>query len=383
MDEAKDVVEKYKKHPFAKGLLPFRPSIKVLDTPQYAKIFAKQEGRQRWVICNKATGGPALFSHAGLIAQADNMETGNFVPSDEEIPAGIEEKNVQRRANSKCFYTYVLDTYGDLSLYEDQWTLDEYMSSLDAFNPGSLPRRQFLSGQDAKYRARFWLQTPMFLRKGPNDDNSDAMPHLHPWVLKAAKESKGFKGNPDRPRIWVKEGKKVTTIGERDPGYLVRGDVVAFSFTVTYHITGTNWFPQFHPADIVVMKTGTGDPTDYSAPEIGLYNLPPPCMDEVDDDEGGSKGRNDGSGNVQAEKVVESHESVPMDEVDADSRSSGTMGSPEVEGRQEVEDGIDQFAKPGEGLEDLTGSFVDVSAQEAEASGSRGSGKTGRARRRA
>lgn len=35
-----------------------------------------------------------MFSHAALFAQADHMETGNFVPFGAEIPAGVEEKNV-------------------------------------------------------------------------------------------------------------------------------------------------------------------------------------------------------------------------------------------------------------------------------------------------
>ena len=45
-------------------------------------------------MCDKATGEPALFSHAAVFAQGDDIETGNYVPFNEEIPAGIEEKNV-------------------------------------------------------------------------------------------------------------------------------------------------------------------------------------------------------------------------------------------------------------------------------------------------
>ena len=74
-----------------------------------------------------------------MFAQSDHEETGNLVPSGKEVPAGVEVKNVyvvgatlvcvggltwghrQSRANSKCFYTYVFDTYFDQSLYEGQW----------------------------------------------------------------------------------------------------------------------------------------------------------------------------------------------------------------------------------------------------------------------
>lgn len=44
-----DLLEKYKKHPFAKGLLAFRSVIKSLDSPVPA-IYAEQDGRQRWVV---------------------------------------------------------------------------------------------------------------------------------------------------------------------------------------------------------------------------------------------------------------------------------------------------------------------------------------------
>lgn len=80
----------------------------------------------------------------------------------------------------------------------------------------------------------------------------------------------------------MKHGAATVPIGETLPGFLQQGDVIAMSFTVTYHITTANWFPQFHPADIVVMKATTGDTTDYSAPDINLYNRPPPSLLEED-----------------------------------------------------------------------------------------------------
>lgn len=49
MDSADDLLEKYKKHPFAEGLLPFRPTLKALGT-SFSKIAAKEDGRQRWVV---------------------------------------------------------------------------------------------------------------------------------------------------------------------------------------------------------------------------------------------------------------------------------------------------------------------------------------------
>ena len=122
------------------------------------------------------------------------------------------------------------------------------------------------------------MQTPMFVCTGLEKDPRKPPGHLHPWVAQADKQSKVFRANPDRPRVWVLDGDNTLPIGTREPGILVRGDVVAFSFTVTYHVTSTNWFAQFHPADIVVLRGSDGDATDYSAPSLDLYNRPPPSI---------------------------------------------------------------------------------------------------------
>lgn len=49
MSAVNELVEKYKKVPFAKGLLPFIPALDSLTTP-FSKICAKPDGKQRWVV---------------------------------------------------------------------------------------------------------------------------------------------------------------------------------------------------------------------------------------------------------------------------------------------------------------------------------------------
>lgn len=156
------------------------------------------------------------------------------------------------------------------------------MSQVKGFNPTNLPRRPYLSGLDAKYRSRFWMQTPMFIRSSSSSENGSSIAHLHPWVVQADRQSKMFRANPDRPRVWLKDGDVAVPIGNREHGALQCGDVVAVSFTVTYHVTSSNWFPQFHPADIVLLKSGEVDATDYSAPMIDLYSRPAPTFGAVD-----------------------------------------------------------------------------------------------------
>lgn len=131
------------------------------------------------------------------------------------------------------------------------------------------------------------MQTPMFLKRGPNESRVAPPKYLHDWVLKGDQESKFFRANPDRPRVWVKAGNLTVPIADCKPSTLQRGDAVAFSFTVTYHRTSANWFPQFHPADIVVMKRAEiPADIDYSAPALDLNSLPPPTLVDMAEDEG-------------------------------------------------------------------------------------------------
>ena len=49
MSTIDELLDKYKRTPFTKGLLPFVPTVEALTT-DFAKISAKPDGRQRWVV---------------------------------------------------------------------------------------------------------------------------------------------------------------------------------------------------------------------------------------------------------------------------------------------------------------------------------------------
>lgn len=115
MQDMTNVIEKFKKQPFAKGLLPFRAAVRSLSTP-YPRIYAHKEGRQRWVvrmtrisgdvlyrliywlmsdkIYDKLTREPAIFSHAAIFAESDDLDTGNFVPHGQIPPLGVDTKSM-------------------------------------------------------------------------------------------------------------------------------------------------------------------------------------------------------------------------------------------------------------------------------------------------
>lgn len=177
-----------------------------------------------------------------------------------------------------------MDVYSQ-TLTDHSQTMDDYMKGMDSLR--NLPRRPYLSGQELRYRSKFWMQTPMFLQRGSKDKKVVPPKYLHDWVLRGDQESKFFRANPDRPRVWVKVGGHIVPIADTNPNTLQRGDVAAFSFTVTYHATSSYWFPMFHPADIIVLKRGEAESVgDYSAPALDLYSLPPPSLADLDDVEG-------------------------------------------------------------------------------------------------
>ena len=43
-------------------------------------------------IFDKKTKGPAVFSYAAIFSSSDDYETGNYVPSGQEAPVGLEAK---------------------------------------------------------------------------------------------------------------------------------------------------------------------------------------------------------------------------------------------------------------------------------------------------
>ena len=50
MQSAGDLVERFKIHPFARGLLPFKSTLNTIGTPE-AAVYAEGAGRQRWIVC--------------------------------------------------------------------------------------------------------------------------------------------------------------------------------------------------------------------------------------------------------------------------------------------------------------------------------------------
>ena len=48
-DTTIELIARFKRQPFGKGLLPFGPTLRSLET-NFPRVYAAQQGRQRWVV---------------------------------------------------------------------------------------------------------------------------------------------------------------------------------------------------------------------------------------------------------------------------------------------------------------------------------------------
>ena len=148
-------------------------------------------------------------------------------------------------------------------------TLDGFIERQPGTGISTKVRRDFMSGREARFSAKFWMQTPMFL---PAAGGKKIPPpaHLHPWVIAADKASYAFKANPRPPTVYGRRNGVPVPINECEPNRLCAGDVVAITFNVVYQVTDKDWFPQYQPVEVYVLKQAATDSlSEYEAPIVG------------------------------------------------------------------------------------------------------------------
>ena len=117
-------------------------------------------------------------------------------------------------------------------------------------------RREFMSGKDSRFSAKFWMQSPMFLpasgmRKGPPPAT------VHQWVANADRASYAYRANPRPPVVYGRRDGGAVPIGKCEPAHLCPGDVVAITFNIIYHFTDKDWHPVYQPVEVYVLKRST------------------------------------------------------------------------------------------------------------------------------
>ncbi|KAI0750150.1 hypothetical protein C8Q80DRAFT_1269904 [Daedaleopsis nitida] len=221
-------VDEWKTQSLHAADLPFEIACDKIGTDE--QLFeAKKVNAVEWAICRTGKNTPAIFSYAAIFGSCDPMETGNLVPVGQTVP-GVESERAESVASYRCSYSYSFDTSNDPGLYMAQSCLDKYMESIPGFNvPQPKPRRAWQSGYNAAGTHRFWMR----------------------WVKEADIGSRSYRANPCRPKAMALEGKRVRRIEDCQPDRLLRGDAVAFTFSVTYIEGKVDWYPVFTLVDIV------------------------------------------------------------------------------------------------------------------------------------
>ena len=133
-----------------------------------------------------------------------------------------------------------------------------------------------MSGTDARFTTKFWMQCPMFLPVVASTKPS-APTHLHPWVVAADRASYSYRANPRPPVVYGRKNGLPAPIKECEPNHLCPGDVVAVTFTVAYILTDKEWYPQYQPVEIYVLKPAPrSDLDEYDT--AASIRTPPPTM---------------------------------------------------------------------------------------------------------
>ncbi|RPD54719.1 hypothetical protein L227DRAFT_511213 [Lentinus tigrinus ALCF2SS1-6] len=194
-----------------------------------------------WVICKRGTSTPANFVYAGVFADADPYETGNFVWSEEPLPANLDESRVARHAGVRAAYTYSIDTFHEKEVWDLQATLDAYMESVKGFNLRRAPRRKWQDG--SSWHLRYYFRTPMFLTCESRAGHPPAPSGLHEWVIAEHKRNKNYRANPVRPEVCGLENGHMRKIADCTPNVLEYGDVINLIFTLVYVEDRDGWGP--------------------------------------------------------------------------------------------------------------------------------------------
>ena len=133
-----------------------------------------------------------------------------------------------------------------------------------------------MSGTEPRFTAKFWMQCPMFLQVAGSSKPPPPV-HLHPWVIAADKASYSYRANPRPPVVYGRKNGVPVPIEECEPNCLQPGDVIAFTFTLAYILTDKEWYPQYQPVEIYVLKQ-SAQSNLYDYDTSPCTRTPPPTM---------------------------------------------------------------------------------------------------------
>ncbi|KAJ7725025.1 hypothetical protein B0H16DRAFT_1333035, partial [Mycena metata] len=199
----------------------------------------------------------AIFFHAGIWAWGGPPQTGNFVPVGEALPPGVFEGRVTRYLGKWAEVNYTINTQDDSSFYDAGRCFEDYLAGLEDFNKYDKPRRKWQDGENEFGRRRYIFGSRLFMYRSPHNrkdgQSEDIPPKTHPWLVAALKKQKhpNWILTPAVASIIDYVDGKLNMLKPVSSNYFAPGDVVWFSFALTYDLSGDTWAPDYKPLDFV------------------------------------------------------------------------------------------------------------------------------------
>ncbi|KAJ7629946.1 hypothetical protein DFH06DRAFT_1005506, partial [Mycena polygramma] len=199
----------------------------------------------------------AIFYHVALWAWASPPNTGNFVPEGESAPEGVHPSRATSTLSRFAETSYAINTEEDDSFYINAKATNSihYVQKLPGWNKYKKIRRNWQECDSEFTRRRFIFssrlvtyRTPMNSKEG---EEQTLRYKLHPWIQQALSTQKTFIANPEMPAIVDYDNGRLKMLRPTDSRYFNSGDIVWFSFALTFEFTNTNWMPEYKPTDFV------------------------------------------------------------------------------------------------------------------------------------
>lgn len=106
---------------------------------------------------------------------------------------------------------------------------------------------------DRTENTRFNISVPLFSKRSPftNSKPSQTSYKPHPWIFDAVKDSARWMVNPDRPSLMVLKKEDLIELSKDTRPKFSPGDVIWYSFTLSFIVGSTFWYPEYRPIELV------------------------------------------------------------------------------------------------------------------------------------
>ncbi|PPR04169.1 hypothetical protein CVT26_003809 [Gymnopilus dilepis] len=219
------------------------------------------------------TNQEAVLVHTAIWRSNTSFDTGNFAPEGQKPPIHVSNQRVQRAPGFKCEITYTIDTTTEDSFYTNLQILEEYIQTVKGFNRENKERSPW---QDGTHRDTYNLTSKLFVLTSLNPKEPTFQPHQ--WLVDVVKGQKKaeYAINPRRPSYFDMVDKKAIKLEKSKPPRYCCGDIIWFSFKVSFYVGNQYWSSDLTPIEFVRVARGI---------KFGLNN----AEDDDDDEEGNKK----------------------------------------------------------------------------------------------